>query len=342
MAGRFYRIFVPFQPHSHFTLTVLSVGILVSFAIGWTVVTLVLILLFPDESDTLSPTSLPAWFLHVLSLAGGLLTSIKWVLAYSTFRNRRRLRTTALRTIRLQRLRLSAEGEHQLPHRVVEEILRRTFHTSRSIKKVFRNLSPGIAIQVLKYGEFWPDCLRRSIDFEPVAVYDNDERVVWLIWQHWSDETVDTTFDTQPKTEQQFKWRHWADKRRDVLGLALGAVIVGGALWDRNVLLIAVLAGILLFPILWRVIINRTWFIVPGGVVLREDHIWSRRTRLGMATPDDSPLIADHRTGEALVMLDGRARKILCPATLPLLVAAWQSTARLPTLEEIETLLSAE
>jgi hypothetical protein len=272
----------------------------------------------------------------------GILSGLLWIGSYEKFRNWRFLRPTALRTERLRRLLQIQNAPQRLPHRMVEEVLRRAFQSPRRIKKILRVMEPGAGILVLLPRAKGPDAPPRPIPFEAVEIDNYDERVAWLMWRHWeegSDEPPSGDSENYEDNEESSIKERLVEASRYYFGLAITIALVVWVLWRRELFYIAVFGALIVLPILWRLIVNRTWFIVPGGVVLREDHIWGRQKRLRMATPDDSPLIADHRTGEALVMLDGRARKIVCPATLPLLVAAWRSSARRPTLEEVETLL---
>jgi len=80
----------------------------------------------------------------------------------------------------------------------------------------------------------------------------------------------------------------------------------------------------------------RRWWLVPGGIVYREARSWRKKMKVGMVTPENSPLFVHYEEGYALVRVNTMTLRIGCPDwTGWCVMAAWMSTAARPTKEEV-------
>jgi len=96
----------------------------------------------------------------------------------------------------------------------------------------------------------------------------------------------------------------------------------------------------LLAYLLFRLLRQERWFVVPGGLVYEEIWVFPRLQRFSMMTSRTHNLFIDMRLGIAGVLNDRRVRLFACPGQVGWMVlAGWISQARQPTLNEIRTFL---
>lgn len=85
------------------------------------------------------------------------------------------------------------------------------------------------------------------------------------------------------------------------------------------------------------------WWVVPGGIAYRMQGSARRNVRFRLFTPANTPLSLDFRTGTASLVDSGRLIRFHFTFwTGWLMAATWFSSARTPTLEEVELFLNSE
>lgn len=89
---------------------------------------------------------------------------------------------------------------------------------------------------------------------------------------------------------------------------------------------------------------ERRWWLVPGGVIVREHRLWRRTMRAGLVRPQDTSIFVDFRTATALFLLNGSACMIRLykGESAWAFIAGWISTARPPTDEEVLAFLGRD
>lgn len=121
-------------------------------------------------------------------------------------------------------------------------------------------------------------------------------------------------------------------------------VVMGRARFEWHSPFWLMLGALLLVCAIPYIVEQRMW-LVPGGVVCCGHAAWRRKPRLRVMWAGVSSLIVDLRDGRAVAAVDRRVVILPCAgrvrAALALL-AAWRSTARRPTMEELRTLFDPE
>ncbi len=121
-----------------------------------------------------------------------------------------------------------------------------------------------------------------------------------------------------------------------LLGLLLSTVMVIVSMFfrDPHSGFLCVSIGVVLLGLLWMVtlIAGRRWWAVPGGIVRVDHRLWRSQRDVRVYRSANTPLFVDYGKSEGYVLFRGRLATI--PASWTLL-AAWLSTARSPTDEEI-------
>jgi hypothetical protein len=84
--------------------------------------------------------------------------------------------------------------------------------------------------------------------------------------------------------------------------------------------------GLLTFASMWRLVVERRWWLVPGGLVYREVRAWRKEIGVRRITPDDSSLLLDWRSNTGLVLDRGKPCWFPCnAASASVVVAGWIS-----------------
>jgi len=121
-----------------------------------------------------------------------------------------------------------------------------------------------------------------------------------------------------------------------LLGLLLSPVvlIVNMFFWNPQSGFLCVSIGVVLLGLLWMVTLigGRHWWVVPGGIVSVDHRLWRSQRDVRGYRSANTPLFVDYSESKGYVLFRGRLATI--PANWTLL-AAWLSTARSPTDEEI-------
>ncbi|MBN1511017.1 MAG: hypothetical protein JXB13_03305 [Phycisphaerae bacterium] len=121
-----------------------------------------------------------------------------------------------------------------------------------------------------------------------------------------------------------------------LFGLMLSPVLVIAGLfyWNPQSGFLCVSIGVVLLGLLSMVtlIAGRHWWAVPGGIVRVDHRLWRSQRDVRVYRSANTPLFVDYGESKGYVLFRGRLATI--PASWTLL-AAWLSTARSPTDEEI-------
>ncbi len=334
---RILRIYVPTLRNSILALFVLSVGVIVSGAVG-SILPVVTYLLISGGNST------PPTAVVVFCVIGCFAGSVGYGYLHQRFLHYRLYRSTALRTDRLRALFDDNRLLHRLPHRWLEHQLPQPFHSPRKLRKAVKKLNLRTTIVVSeRRGDGVPPFFR-SIPFEPVSVDSEDERVLLLRWQHWSKEGSPCACDGHRCKKKQklfVRTKHLNINLSELLTGIPGLVVAIYGLFANRVWLM--LVGVICSQgsvRLLRLFNDNQWWIVPRGLVNRRDRIWPQGVHLLRVTSADSPLILDARDRTALVKVDQKINLVYCSdSAFSLLLAAWISEARPPTNEELESLL---
>ncbi len=258
-----------------------------------------------------------------------------------------------VRRRRLAAVEQHPQGASRFPHRVLEAAWYRRQGVSAAVASKLRRCPPGCVILV-NYpgpGDTIPP-IPADRAFEPVDI--GDETELWALLElsqgapipkTTPPEGADSSSDVRPA------WRRilgalWSvmSQTASVAGLLFWPVLLLLEAWRADGLERAFYLGIILIlvgiPVLRGLLVERRWWLVPGGLVYRENRVWRKRTELKLFTPATTPLLLNWWSDAGFVVDGPRIRRFECGELAAwVTVAAWRSPGRTPTLEELRVLL---
>ena len=300
--------------------------------------------------------------LYAAGLLLGFVLAIVWALAVDRWLRRRSMHRAGHRQDRLERLATHPTAAARVPHRLIELAYRR--HLQRSFQfegrlrlacgRVLADAGEGWLI-VVRGPKTAPPPLPAPSDaaFEPINPAEPDEQLVWLLRRSYPDAFADETAKAASERSVASRrrgilttLRRVAARIATLLGWAWLAWIVYAMLFPRRVpggwVYRIIFVWLLLLPFLWHLVRGRTWWLVPGGVVYRDHRLWRKRVVVGLLTWRGSSVMIDvdgtayfSDRGRLRRYHWGRADRKADAAGVAALLAAWLSTARTPTREEV-------
>lgn len=341
---RTYYLRIPTASANWRGLPVLAVGIVFAFVVGLAGTLLPIAWAFRNRQDP------PNWC-FVVATIGAVAAPVGWVFAWAAFRHARLMSRTKLRTERLSTLRTYERTMHRLPQRLVEHCLRQRYVGARRIGRCLRSHVPGRTFVILRRdGESFVPPGPLEISFEPISTLEADERTAFVSGQHalHDDEESEAYGDGAKHRPGHRTMREWvqgvARVTMALIGVAYFAITLVRVFQNPieriiGLVLLLLLGAVALVPLFWQ----RRWWIVPGGLVFREDRFWNRQARWGRITPSDSPFLMDWRMETGYVVHKGRVLSLKCnEMTNWLAVAAWMSTSPPPTIESVRAFLELD
>lgn len=282
----------------------------------------------------------PSGWCYLCMAIGALLGSCIGALLVNYIYYKGRMRHSWRRMERLDALAQSQELETALPHRALEQVFLSRFPTQGRIRRLVAGLPPGVTIAVNMPR---PHPASHAVPFEPVALDDSDESLKDLVRLNLEKKGFPVNAQTltlglygkMTKISKEARWPRGLD--------FIFRVTLLSWLVFQEFIRPSTAALILMF---WAIVPRASriamgqWWLVPGGILFRKSNPWRRRTKVGMISPDTSPLLVHYkprgRLGYAYAVANGRAVVLPCPQwTAWPALAAWISTAPRPTREEI-------
>ncbi|MCO6435542.1 MAG: hypothetical protein J5J06_00465 [Phycisphaerae bacterium] len=304
-----------------------------SFAFG-----LLLILIFWLPAALLLGFGTGILFVVVLALTS--LACVYSMLPRLSSARRRRIGHRRLRERRLDELVARKEVAQRLPHRVLECRLLSAKLSDSQFAALLRRLPVGAVIVIHDRGI--PSVAVPPVTetfFEPVRVDAPTPEVRGLANELLECER-ETAADFEP-SRWRITWRGLGLVFRSIL-VGVGCILVvqimfgrflrGPWYFDVSAFIGVLLAGSarLLLPH------RREHFVIPGGIVVRGYHVWSRRQRIHPVFAHAARLVIDLRKERAWVDDGEKLHQFRCdPRCAWALLAAWISRARRPGLDEL-------
>lgn len=241
---------------------------------------------------------------------------------------------------------LSREGAAQrFPHRAAGATFRARPVNVKNVASFLHKTPPKyvIAGNLLQT----PRPAVTATPFEPTDIAQDSEHMAWLMVMNLeqqgykSEMQGESNLRRSPTVREQFRGLRAALRRWGGLGWYVLLAYLAYRWWAGGQPYHVFFAvGVLFIAVsrLQPLFSERRWWIVPGGLVCREFHFWRRGLRLGVFTPEDTPLLVDARSGRGYLLDDGRVRSFPCPQWISwVVVAAWISQARRRTLDELRS-----
>lgn len=250
-------------------------------------------------------------------------------------------RRRALREARLRELVPRAQALGRLPHRALEHSLRE-FPTHNDFARHLRRHPLGSAIVVFdRTSRFKVKPTATEAFYEPVRIDAFTPQVRSLANDLMGRERDATTgFEPLPR---RVTWRGLGSVFRSIF-VVFGCIVAvqvmfGDFLSGPWLVGISAFVGVFLAGSA-RLLMphRREHFVIPGGMVVREYHVWSRRQVIRPVFADAGRLVVDLRKQRTWVDDGERLHLFPCdPRCAWVLLAAWISRARRPSVEELRT-----
>jgi hypothetical protein len=235
--------------------------------------------------------------------------------------------------------------------RFPEDVPRRELH------EILKRCGPGWAVVVGRdKAPFVPVPVADAVPFEPIALTEPNEPLRALLRRSYLECDLSAALrETGGRTARLriAGWlRKWQSGSTPGATFRRTAVLVAAALvlclpflainqpGARSVLLL--LIGMVVLAVLPRLVTGRTWWLVPGGVAYRDHRLWRKGVKVGLVTRQHASMVLDmagtayfpggKRPLRCWWSREPQARSVCIAAAL---LAAWVSTARTPTREEV-------
>jgi len=338
------RIQVPAPRRRAFALPLLAVGLIVGVVVGGVGGMLLADTMFdllgaPSRVQKIAGTVFVA-----LCLVGG---GVGWCLLWGRLWPMRVPDRPPGRARRLQAALSAPHGPERLPHRAVEHLLRSGYVSWLSQGKLLKKLQAGLTLVANGRRRIDSDWRPAgvSVPFEPVALERDSELLSWLLYEDAQEQGVDWDVieprrspagASADKSRPQIK--QWVALAALMAFPAYGAFRILTGRLDAGSLLC--LLGIVPFLLAWFVPLmeERTWWLVPGGLLCRESRMWRRRMDVFLFTAEDSVLFLEMKQGIGIVTAHGQTLGFGYPQREPWVtrgvLSAWLSRGRRPTREE--------
>lgn len=239
------------------------------------------------------------------------------------------------RWLRLSRLAQIAGFMHAFPHRDCEHRLLRSLQFNDGFLKAAGDWPAGTTIIVngpKRGSDLRPAPI--TVPFEPQELRGPMDALMMAM-----TETIPTS-DASGETLRSFGKPHRWSTVRGALASAVGIGIIlyflgqflfTGGHWTMLMLPLMFVASLLSGRMR-----TRNWWIVPGGMLFREQTMWRRETRVGLVTPVDSTLVLHPGEGTAVLAHGGKPHVLyFAPRAGLCLLAAWTSALPAPAQNEI-------
>lgn len=329
---RVYWLRSPIKERGSSFLLVISLGAFLVWIPAYVAMLGLLALLSASNGE------LPSW-VYVLSVFAGIGAMLFFIYWQGTKPYRTAHRKNPLRLDRLKKIFNHPDAGRRLPHRLVEILLRQRKGSTQHIGRILKQSSPNTVVAILPNQRIrLPTWNPSDNHFEPIELNDDADKLL-----HYVNGEIELAEEDE---EENPKRRFFSLQR--VKSLTFSAIFYGFAFFffARIVFnliysptawlwMIGLVGGVIIVPILGRLLIEKKWWIFPGGLMRRVDAI-GRGPIVHNFRPDSCPLIIDFRNEFAAVMDGQRVFRIPVVQQAQLaILAAWTSTARRPTCEEL-------
>jgi len=292
--------------------------------------------------------------LMIAAVTVGAVVSLLTVRALDRADHRRLLRPTELRSQRLAKLASYSEAMAKLPHRWIERELRAAIVTPQRLKQLIKRLPPNTAIVAGDWAwGLFDQPTPSDIVFEPLEVGE------------WSDRLEDVATAVLPKSpvakrddqvsaerrEGQVSGRftRWTSALSSWLLAAITIFYMGSIVWgairgQRNKLFwLLFFIGLFFASWLFSLIVERKWWVIPGGLCLRESRLWRKHCRVARFSAEETPLLVYLPHFSVSILDGGKARLVQAEGpVLWVLLSTWGSRARSPSVAELHAYVTSQ
>lgn len=287
----------------------------------------------------------------LISLMCGFAAAAAFTWAFHSYHTRKRTRIAGVATGAAQVTPDSDRTNIDWVIAEVKHILYSDLFNSRALRTAAKAVPPGHALWInAKRPEDSIDPISTDISFEPIDLKSDVEQLAWLCTAIL--EIRECQLPAQPQRNQSphvmktlfkkylgmtLRWTFMALQLSYLSSLVYYAMTNGLSLASVSLFLLISMWGIVWVKPLF---FDRQWFLIPGGLLLREATLFPRRDTFRIVTPVTHGIVIDDRFGVAAINDRNRTLKLTCPNRASwAILAAWLSTARTPTESEIRSFL---
>ncbi|MBI5762552.1 MAG: hypothetical protein HZA51_03400 [Planctomycetes bacterium] len=233
----------------------------------------------------------------------------------------------------------------------IEQLMREFTFYNRILRKAVTTIPPGHAVWInAKRPDNSVDPISTDIYFEPIELSRDIEQLVWLCMSNLEvrerqQPALPSKAQNPPASKSRAKKFANAASQISVLTLQLCWLVI--MIYDavtKGLSIGSVVPFLLVsgwvFAWIRPLFLDRQWFLIPGGILLREVVLFPRSDTFRVISPMTHGILIDERHGVAAINDLDRTLRIACPGGAAwAILAAWLSTARTPTESEIRTFL---
>lgn len=305
----------------------LAVGLLVSWALAYVAIGLPVAAYWYRSLEDLPGSA------YAVACAVATIGPVYWSIIAFRWRRTQIRGPNSLRQQRLESLCHRPEFNQRYPHRNLELAFRSEKTSGRHMRKLLSRFLPGDVCIITSPGVGRSSPERRDLAFEPIDL-EAEEETEALAEAGYDPAVGDGgNTDEAGATEKSLPfWKVDVDGWLDWIGLIvlLFIMIRTGV---RNPVLLCVMTALLGIRFYGRLVYERRFWMVPGGILFREARAWRRGLRIGSILRADSALVIDSVHIQSYTLHEGRVLRLPCAG--PPLLVAWLSTARPPTPSEV-------
>ncbi len=345
---RIHQVHTPALQRSALYLVATAFGVLVAYLISCLLFMALFMVMrkylgFPSDSTGFAISLFTATLGPVLWI---------WFMSRPPYKSSARFRLRGQRLTAVQR---HPQGTNRLPHRILEAEWHRKHQVASATAAKLR-LCPPVSVILTDFpapGEAIP-VITADRTFEPVDITDGTE--LMRLFEVAMADLLRKADDEPPAADTDHSvpwWRFILGNLRSCLAQlsAVAALLVWpGYMFYRawasagmeRAFYLAVVLALVGIPVLAGLLVERRWWLVPGGLVYRENRLWRKKAELKLFTPATTPLLLCWRVQKGFVVDGAKVRPFRCSELAAwVAVAVWLSRARTPTLAELQTLLAS-
>lgn len=329
------RVSIP--PRGPVFLTTYAVGIVLSWIVAYLAVCIPALFVFGLENDA------PGW-LYGVFVSFAFVGPILWGTLFPRVRHRRWLRRSPERVLRLERIARANDTFSRVPHRHLECLLLQPHWTHKQVAKILTNCGPGhLFVAEDKAEPRYERPIAQVFEFEPIDIMRDEKDMVQIVAMHTGEDPADKKRVLEIQKGDKRRTRRIGDA---IVRFCFYLLVVNGLvsfIRAPSMTWITVFFAIVVTGLLWRLWGGRRWWIVPGGLVYREDFFWRRKLRVQLLTLKDASLFVDFRSQTGTIVDRTRTLRFHADAyALWVVMAGWISQARIPTEEEVASLFQTD
>ncbi len=285
--------------------------------------------------------------LVIIIPAGGTIGGAAWAVFLEFVVYRRTRQERLLRRVRLSAIAAHPDATARLPHRLVEQALRR-FWRRRPLRRALQAIGPGRVILNLGSINGRPRLPTPAEQrFEPLDLRRDPDRWLALLEQTTGITVGNVSAATTRGEDAAERTQRKRDASRDRLNRMsgwLGTVMAvafilrdayGMATAGRHGFTLYGYGGVLTLVVVVRLLIGTRWWLVPGGLICRRHRAWRKHVWASLATPDTTALFVDLNGRIALIHRGRLKQRSVWPFHVWPLIAGWISTTPPPTRDAV-------